>query len=56
MLIAEARTGVFEQSRSIDEKLFAEPPKECRQNTWLTFDLSRATEENMIRQVQRWAE
>jgi len=27
MLIAEARTGVFEQSRSIDEKLFAEPPK-----------------------------
>lgn len=53
---AETGAGAFEQSKSIDEKLFAEPPKECRQQAWLTYDLSRATVENMTRQVQRWAQ
>jgi len=48
--------GAFERSSRVDPALFADPPKECRQHAWLTFDLSRATEQNMIEQVRRWAE
>ena len=46
----------FEKTGTIDSKLFAEPPKECRQQAWLTFNLARANEENMTRQVERWAQ
>ena len=46
----------FEKSRQIDQRNFAEPPKEYRQHAWLTYDLSHATEENLTRQVRRWAE
>ncbi len=50
------QASAFEKSRHIDEAAFAEPPKEYRQHAWLTYDLSRATAENLARQVQRWAE
>ncbi|MBN2182638.1 MAG: hypothetical protein JW715_12060 [Sedimentisphaerales bacterium] len=55
-MIADAGAGAFDESKSIDAQAFAEPPKGCRQHAWLTYDLSRATEENMTRQVRRWAE
>lgn len=51
-----AGAGAFDKSKSIDKQDFAEPPKGCRQHAWLTYNLSRATEENMTRQVERWAE
>ncbi len=54
--VSEAGAGAFEKSRGIEEQAFAEPPKGCRQHAWLTYNLSRATEENMTRQVKRWAE
>jgi len=50
-----AQTG-FEVSRRVDPELFANPPKECRQHAWLTFDLSKATEQNLAEEVKRWAE
>ena len=53
---AGAGAEAFEQSKSISEQVFADPPRDCRQQAWLTFDLSRATGENMTRQVRRWAE
>ena len=46
----------FESSRYIDPRLFAEPPHGYRQHAWLTYNLSRATEENMTAQIKQWAE
>jgi hypothetical protein len=56
MFITWGTTKAFERSKQIDPALFAEPPKEYRQQAWLTYNLSRATEENMTAQVQHWAE
>ncbi len=48
--------GAFEKSTRVDPKDFAEPPREYRQQAWLTFNLSRATEANMAAQVKQWAQ
>ena len=50
-----AQTG-FDVSRQVKPELFANPPRECRQHAWLTFDLSRATEQNLAEEIQRWAQ
>src|SRR5207245_723623 len=54
--IASSVGQAFERSKHVDPNDFAEPPKEYRQQAWLTYNLSRATEENMAAQVKRWAE
>ncbi|MBN1996784.1 hypothetical protein JW935_04470, partial [candidate division KSB1 bacterium] len=46
----------FEKSKHIEPQYFTEPPKEYRQHAWLTFDLSRATEENLTKQIRKWSE
>ncbi len=46
----------FERSRRIDPLLFAEPPKECRQQGFMGFGIANATEAGMAGQVQRWAQ
>jgi hypothetical protein len=51
-----AEIDAFESSEFIDPDKFAEPPRGYRQYAWLTYNLSRATEENMEEQVRRWAE
>jgi hypothetical protein len=56
LTILAGQAGAFEQSKKIDEAAFAEPPKEYRQQAWLSYDLSRATAANMAAQVQRWAQ
>jgi hypothetical protein len=56
VLVLTTLAGAFERSAKIEESAFTEPPRECRQQAWLTYDLSRATEENMTTQVKRWAE
>ena len=56
LFVAFQPVHAFEQSRHIDPTLFNEPPKAYRQHAWLTYDLLRATEQNMTRQVERWAQ
>ena len=46
----------FDKSRLIDARYFADPPKEYRQQAWLTFNLSRVTEEQLTGQIRLWAE
>jgi len=46
----------FESSKSIDPQKFAEPPRGYRQHAWLTFNLSRSTEESLTDQIRQWAE
>jgi hypothetical protein len=46
----------FDKSKHIDKQDFTNPPKEYRQHAWLTYDLSHATKESLIRQIQQWAE
>src|SRR4051812_19591653 len=50
-----APTG-FESSKHVDYELFREPPHEYRQHAWLSYNLSRSTEETLAAQVKRWAE
>lgn len=47
--------NAFEKSKKVNQQDFANPPKEYRQHAWLTYDLSRATEESLTREIQRWA-
>ena len=49
-----AATG-FETSQHVDFERFREPPREFRQQAWMTYNLSRATEENMTAQIRQWA-
>ena len=53
---AEAEVHELERSLHIEQAAFAEPPKAFRQHAWLSYNLSRATEENMTEEVRRWAE
>jgi len=46
----------FKQSGNLDPNVFADPPRACRQQAWLTFNLSRATAESLTRQIERWAQ
>jgi hypothetical protein len=46
----------FDKSKHINKQHFADPPKEYRQHTWLTYDLSHATEEKLTKQIRQWAE
>jgi hypothetical protein len=56
LILGFFNANAFEKSKQIDRQDFAEPPKEYRQQAWLTYDLSRATEESLTRQIHRWAE
>jgi hypothetical protein len=49
------RSFGFEKSEHVDPQLFHEPPREYRQHAWMTYNLSRANEENMTRQIEDWA-
>jgi len=40
----------------VDSQLFAEPPKECRQQGFMGFGIANATEAGMAAQIQRWAQ
>jgi hypothetical protein len=55
-LTAPAGLDAFDKSRLIDSKCFADPPREYRQHAWLTYNLSRATEEQLTGQIRHWAE
>lgn len=46
----------LDRARHVDPVLFAEPPRAFRQQAWLTYNLSKATEANMTEEVRRWAE
>lgn len=50
------KIDAFESSKSIDPAKFADPPHGYRQYAWLTYNLSRATEENLTEQIRQWAE
>ena len=52
---AIATAGGFETSQHVDFELFREPPREFRQQAWMTYNLSRATEANMTAQIREWA-
>jgi hypothetical protein len=56
LLVTASIPGAFELSRRVDSEVFADPPAEYRQQAWLTYNLSTATEENMTREIERWAE
>jgi hypothetical protein len=56
LLVIVSVPGAFEISRHIDPEVFSAPPREYRQHAWLTYNLSLATEENMAREVELWAE
>jgi len=47
--------NAFEKSKQVDPNNFAEPPREYRQQAWLGYNLSRATEAGMTAQVNQWA-
>ena len=55
LLLTVSVPCAFERSRRVDREVFADPPAEYRQQAWLTYNLSTATEENMTREVERWA-
>ena len=44
-----------EASRLVEPEVFADPPREYRQQAWLTFDLSTATEESLTGEIERRA-
>ena len=50
-----ATAAGFETSQHVDFELFREPPREFRQQAWMTYNLSRATEANMTAQIREWA-
>lgn len=52
----EYQNATFESSRFIDAEKFAEPSRGYRQQGWLTYNLSRSTEESLTRSIQRMAE
>jgi hypothetical protein len=56
VLTGAAVLDAFDKSRLIDTKYFADPPKEYRQHAWLTYDLSRTTEEQLTGQIRQRAE
>jgi hypothetical protein len=56
LLLTVSVPGAFELSRHVDRDVFADPPAEYRQQAWLTYNLSTATEENMTREIEQWAE
>lgn len=60
LVLAVASTAghlhAFEKSRKVEYENFREPPREYRQQAWLSLNLSRATPENMDAQVKQWAE
>ena len=52
----EYRNATFESSRFVDTEKFAKPPRGYRQQGWLTYNLSRDTEESLTRRIRRMAE
>jgi len=48
--------GGFELSLRVDPQLFAEPPRICRQQGFMSLNIATATEANMTTQVQRSAQ
>lgn len=56
-LLALATAGhAFEKSKKVEYEFFREPPREYRQHAWLSYNLTRATEANMVEQVKKWKE
>jgi hypothetical protein len=53
---AVASASAFEKSEHVEYPNFQEPPREYRQQAWLSLNLSRATAENMDAQVKQWKE
>jgi hypothetical protein len=56
LAVASSPASAFEKSQRVEYENFREPPREYRQQAWLGFNLTRATEETMTAQVAQWAE